>query len=60
LIREGSYTLEASTIVPSKTLPAPASMLTGQPLERHGVPGNTVVTPLNPGTAHTDLALRVS
>ena len=37
LMREGSYTLSASTINPSKTLPSHTSMLTGQPPERHGV-----------------------
>jgi len=49
LMREGSYTLAASTITPSKTLPSHTSMLTGQPPERHGVLWNTVVT------ADTDL-----
>ena len=44
LMREGSYTLAASTIHPSKTLPSHTSMLTGQPPERHGVTWNTVVT----------------
>lgn len=44
LMREGSYTLGASTITPSKTLPSHTSMLTGQPPERHGVLWNTVVT----------------
>jgi arylsulfatase A-like enzyme len=42
LMREGSYTLSASTIHPSKTLPSHASMLTGQPPERHGVLWNNV------------------
>jgi arylsulfatase A-like enzyme len=44
LMREGSYSLEASTILPSKTLPSHTSMLTGQPPERHGVLWNNVVT----------------
>lgn len=44
LTREGSYTLRASTITPSKTLPSHASMLTGEPPERHGVLWNNVVT----------------
>lgn len=44
LIREGSYTLSASTIYPSKTLPSHTSMLTGQPPERHGVLWNNVIT----------------
>jgi predicted AlkP superfamily pyrophosphatase or phosphodiesterase len=42
LMREGSYTLSASTINPSKTLPSHTSMLTGQPPERHGVLWNNV------------------
>jgi predicted AlkP superfamily pyrophosphatase or phosphodiesterase len=44
LMREGSYTLSASTIFPSKTLPSHTSMLTGQPPERHGVLWNNVAT----------------
>jgi predicted AlkP superfamily pyrophosphatase or phosphodiesterase len=44
LMREGSFTLTASTITPSKTLPSHTSMLTGQPPERHGVLWNNVVT----------------
>jgi predicted AlkP superfamily pyrophosphatase or phosphodiesterase len=44
LTREGSYTLGASTITPSKTLPSHTSMLTGEPPERHGVLWNNVVT----------------
>lgn len=44
LMHEGSYTLAASTIHPSKTLPSHTSMLTGQPPERHGVRWNTVAT----------------
>jgi predicted AlkP superfamily pyrophosphatase or phosphodiesterase len=44
LMREGSYTLSASTIHPSKTLPSHTSMLTGQPPERHGVLWNNVPT----------------
>jgi hypothetical protein len=44
LILEGSSTLSASTIHPSKTLPSHTSMLTGQPPERHGVLWNTVAT----------------
>ncbi len=43
-MREGSYTLSASTIHPSKTLPSHTSMLTGQPPERHGVLWNNVAT----------------
>lgn len=41
LIREGSFTFSATTIVPSKTLPSHTSMLTGQPPEVHGVLWNT-------------------
>ncbi len=37
LIREGSASLEASTIVPSTTLPSHTSMLTGTEPETHGV-----------------------
>ena len=44
LMREGSYSLSASTIFPSKTLPSHASMLTGLPPERHGVLWNTGAT----------------
>ena len=44
LMREGSYTLSASTIHPSTTLPSHTSMLTGQPPERHGVLWNNVAT----------------
>jgi arylsulfatase A-like enzyme len=48
LMREGSFTLSASTIHPSKTLPSHTSMLTGQGPELHGVLWNT------PATAKTD------
>jgi arylsulfatase A-like enzyme len=41
LIREGSYTLSAATILPSKTLPSHTSMLTGQPPDVHHVMWNT-------------------
>jgi predicted AlkP superfamily pyrophosphatase or phosphodiesterase len=44
LMREGSYTLAASTITPSKTLPSHTSMLTGQPPDRHHVLWNNVAT----------------
>jgi arylsulfatase A-like enzyme len=43
LVREGSYTLTARTITPSKTLPSHTSMLTGEPPERHHVLWNTGV-----------------
>jgi hypothetical protein len=44
LIREGSYSLSASTINPSRTLPSHTSMLTGQTPERHQVLWNNVAT----------------
>jgi arylsulfatase A-like enzyme len=40
LIREGSATLDARTILPSKTLPSHTSMLTGVPPDRHGITWN--------------------
>ena len=44
LIREGSYTLSAATVLPSKTLPSHTSMLTGQPPDIHGVLWNTTAS----------------
>jgi arylsulfatase A-like enzyme len=44
LMEEGSYSLTASTITPSKTLPSHTSMLTGEPPERHQVLWNTVTS----------------
>ena len=44
LMKDGSYTLAATTILPSKTLPSHTSMLTGEPPERHQVFWNTVAT----------------
>lgn len=41
LMNEGSYTLAAHTILPSKTLPSHTSMLTGEPPDRHGILWNT-------------------
>lgn len=41
LMREGSATLAARTIVPAKTLPSHTSMLTGVPPSVHGVTWNT-------------------
>ncbi|HEV2148180.1 MAG TPA: ectonucleotide pyrophosphatase/phosphodiesterase [Longimicrobiaceae bacterium] len=41
LMREGSYTLNARTIMPSKTLPSHTSMLTGLEPEDHGITWNT-------------------
>jgi arylsulfatase A-like enzyme len=43
LIDEGSYTLSARTILPSKTLPSHTSMLTGEPPDEHGVLWNNVM-----------------
>ena len=37
LMREGSYTLSATTILPSKTLPSHTSMLTGEDVDEHGI-----------------------
>ena len=37
LIREGAFTLDARTIMPSATMPAFASLVTGLPPERHQV-----------------------
>ena len=44
LIREGSYSLTARTILPSSTLPSHTSMLSGEPPEQHHVTWNNVVT----------------
>lgn len=41
LMREGSYTLRATTVLPSKTLPSHTSMLTGVGVEEHGITWNT-------------------
>jgi len=41
LLREGSYTLEARTILPSKTLPSHTSMLTGAEPAAHGITWNS-------------------
>jgi predicted AlkP superfamily pyrophosphatase or phosphodiesterase len=49
LIAEGSSTLAARTILPSKTLPSHTSMLTGEPPERHGVLWNNAFED-RPGT----------
>jgi predicted AlkP superfamily pyrophosphatase or phosphodiesterase len=49
LMREGSYTLAATTILPSKTLPSHTSMLTGEPPDRHGVLWNNAMDD-EPGT----------
>lgn len=44
LMREGSYSLGARTILPSKTLPSHTSMLSGEPPADHGVFWNNVLT----------------
>ena len=44
LIREGSYSLAAKTILPSKTLPSHTSMLSGEPPHDHGVLWNNVTS----------------
>ena len=44
LMREGSYTLAARTITPSKTLPSHTSMLTGEGPDTHHVLWNNVAT----------------
>ena len=41
LLRQGSATLEAQTILPSKTLPSHTSMLTGEDVDEHGIAWNT-------------------
>lgn len=40
LMREGAYSLEAQTILPSKTLPSHTSMLTGVDPNEHGITWN--------------------
>lgn len=40
LMREGSYSLAARTILPSITLPSHTSMLTGEEIETHGITWN--------------------
>jgi predicted AlkP superfamily pyrophosphatase or phosphodiesterase len=44
LIREGSYSLSAKTIMPSTTLPSHTSMLSGERPEEHGVLWNNVTS----------------
>jgi arylsulfatase A-like enzyme len=44
LLREGSYSLSARTILPSSTLPSHTSMLSGEPPDQHNVTWNNVVT----------------
>lgn len=52
LIRDGSHTLAATTIVPSKTLPSHTSMLTGVGPEEHGITWNS-----NETQSHATLAV---
>ena len=40
MLEEGAFTLEARTILPSRTLPSHTSMLTGVPPEVHGITFN--------------------
>ena len=44
LIKEGSYSLSARTIMPSTTLPSHTSMLSGEPPDEHGVFWNNVTS----------------
>jgi len=44
LMREGSYSLLARTIMPSTTLPSHTSMLSGEPPDQHGVLWNNVTS----------------
>ena len=41
LMREGAYTLNAQTIMPSKTLPSHTSMVTGVDVSKHGIDWNS-------------------
>ncbi len=41
IMREGTYTLSAQTILPSKTLPSHTSMLTGVDVDEHGISWNS-------------------
>jgi predicted AlkP superfamily pyrophosphatase or phosphodiesterase len=41
LMREGTYSFSAQTILPSKTLPSHTSMLTGVDADKHGITWNT-------------------
>jgi predicted AlkP superfamily pyrophosphatase or phosphodiesterase len=41
LMSQGSYTLAAKTIMPSRTLPSHTSMLTGEEPEKHGITWNS-------------------
>jgi predicted AlkP superfamily pyrophosphatase or phosphodiesterase len=59
LVAEGCYSLTASTILPSKTLPSHTSMLTGVPPEVHGVLWNDAFSDA-PGTLATATVFSVA
>jgi predicted AlkP superfamily pyrophosphatase or phosphodiesterase len=44
LMREGTYSLSARTVLPSTTLPSHTSMLSGEPPDQHGVLWNNVTS----------------
>ena len=50
MMKLGSYTLEAKTVMPSVTLPCHTSLFLGVPPERHGTVTNSYVTPVHPVT----------
>ena len=52
LVREGSHTFAATTILPSKTLPSHTSMLTGESPTEHGITWNS-----NRTDTHASLAV---
>lgn len=52
LMQEGSYALNAKTIMPSRTLPSHTSMLTGEEPEAHGITWNR-----NKGDVHGHAAV---
>jgi predicted AlkP superfamily pyrophosphatase or phosphodiesterase len=53
MIREGAWTLQAQTVVPSLTLPAHCSMVTGLTPERHNVWWNSYKPEMGDLTAET-------
>lgn len=59
LMREGTYTLEAQTILPSKTLPSHTSMLTGVGPAVHGITWNGDLTLLR-GTVRVPTVFSVA
>lgn len=48
LVRDGSSTFTARTVMPSSTLPCHTSLFRGVPSERHGVTSNTWSPPVRP------------